>query len=209
MCAGAGRHDARARRAHAAVSRVQHRVDGERRAAAQQLTGDVRPALWVMLGAVAFVLLIACANVGNLVLARATARQRELAVRAALGAGRGRLIRQMLAESVLLSLVGRRAGLVLAWWASALRTTSRSGCRSRDSKRSASTGRCSLFTIAAALLSALIFGMAPALTSAGGSSPTLKDGGRSGPAARGARVRSAFVVVEMALALVLLVGPGC
>jgi putative ABC transport system permease protein len=176
----------------------------------QQLTGGVRPALWVMLGAVAFVLLIACANVGNLVLARATARQRELAVRAALGAGRGRLIRQMLAESVLLSLVGAAAGLVLAWWATiALRTTVAERLPIARLEDVGIDGKVLLFTIAAALLSALIFGLAPALTSAGARlTDTLKDGGRSGSASRGARVRSAFVVVEMALALVLLVGAG-
>jgi putative ABC transport system permease protein len=176
----------------------------------QQLTGDVRPALWVMLGAVGFVLLIACANVGNLVLARATARQRELAVRAALGAGRGRLIRQMLAESVLLSLVGASAGLVLAWWATiGLRTTVADRLPIARLEQVGIDGKVLLFTVAAALVSAFIFGLAPALTSAGAKlTDSLKDGGRSGSAARGARVRSAFVVVEMALALVLLVGAG-
>jgi putative ABC transport system permease protein len=176
----------------------------------QQLTGDVRPALWVMLAAVGFVLLIACANVGNLVLARATARQRELAVRAALGAGRGRLIRQMLAESVLLSLVGASAGLVLAWWAMiALRTTVAARLPIERLEQVGIDGKVLLFTVAAALVSALVFGIAPALTSAGAKlTDTLKDGGRSGSAARGARVRSAFVVVEVALALVLLVGAG-
>ena len=175
-----------------------------------QLTGDVRPALWVMLGAVGFVLLIACANVGNLVLARATSRQRELAVRAALGAGRGRLIRQMLAESALLSLLGAAAGLVLAWWAMfALRTTVAARLPIERLEQVGINGRVLLFTIGAALLSALIFGMAPALTSAGAKlTDTLKDGGRSGSAARGARVRGAFVVVEVALALILLVGAG-
>ena len=176
----------------------------------EQLTGDVRPALWVMLSAVGFVLLIACANVGNLVLARATARQRELAVRAALGAGRGRLIRQMLAESVLLSLVGAGAGLVLAWWAMiALRTRVAERLPIVRLEQVGIDAKVLLFTVAAALVTALIFGIAPALTSAGTKlTDALKDGGRSGSAGRGARVRSAFVVVEVALALVLLVGAG-
>ena len=176
----------------------------------QQLSGDVKPALLVMLGAVGFVLLIACANVGNLVLARATARQRELAVRAALGAGRGRLIRQMLAESVLLSVLGAAAGLVLAWWALVvLRTAVSQRLPIPRIDQVGIDGTVLLFTIGTALLSALVFGIAPALSSASARlTDTLKDGGRSGSAARGARIRSAFVVVEMALALVLLVGAG-
>jgi putative ABC transport system permease protein len=176
----------------------------------EQLTGDVRPALLVMLGAVGFVLLIACANVGNLVLARATARQREMAVRSALGAGRGRLVRQMLAESVLLSMVGAGAGLLLAWWATmALRTTVAARLPVERLEQVGIDGRVLLFTIAAALFSALVFGIAPALSSTGARlTDTMKDGGRSGTAGRGARVRGAFVVVEMALALVLLVGAG-
>ena len=175
-----------------------------------QLTGEVRPALWVMLGAVGFVLLIACANVGNLVLARATARQRELAVRAALGAGRARLIRQMLAESLLLSLTGAAAGLGLAWWALAvLRTSVAERLPIVRLDQVGINGTVLLFTMAAALVSAIVFGIAPALTSAGPKlTDTLKDGGRSGTASRGARVRSAFVVVEIALALILLVGAG-
>ena len=176
----------------------------------QQLTGEVRPALWVMLGAVGFVLLIACANVGNLVLARATARQRELAVRAALGASRGRLIRQMLAESLLLSFIGAAGGLLLAWWAMvALRSTVAERLPIARLEQVGIDGPVLLFTAAVALLSAVIFGIAPALASAGPKlTDTLKDGGRSGSAARGARVRSAFVIVEIALALILLVGAG-
>src|SRR4029077_925107 len=129
-------------------------------------TGDVKPALMVMLGAVGLVLLIACANVGNLVLARATARPRELAVRAALGAGRGRLIRQMLAESVLLSVLGAGAGLFLAWWALVvLRTTVSQRLPIPRIDQAGIDGSVLLFTIAAALLSALVFGIAPALSS--------------------------------------------
>ena len=175
-----------------------------------ELTGTVKPALWVMLGAVGFVLLIACANVGNLVLARATARQRELAVRAALGAGRGRLIRQMLAESLLLSVAGATAGLVLAWWSViALRTTIADRVPIARLDQVSIDATVLLFTAGAALVSALLFGMAPALTSAGARlTEALKDGGRSGSAARGARIRSVFVVVETALALILLVGSG-
>jgi putative ABC transport system permease protein len=163
-----------------------------------------------MLGAVGFVLLIACANVGNLVLARATARQRELAVRAALGADRGRLIRQMLAESLLLSLLGAAAGLGLAWWALlALRTSVAERLPIARLEQVGINGTVLLFAAGAAVISALIFGIAPALTSAGAKlTDTLKDGGRGGSAARGARVRAAFVVVEIALALILLVGAG-
>ena len=175
-----------------------------------ELTGSVKPALWVMLGAVGFVLLIACANVGNLVLARATARQRELAVRAALGAGRGRLIRQMLAESLLLSVVGAAAGLLLAWWSViALRTTIADRVPIARLDQVSFDGTVLLFTAGAALISALLFGIAPALTSAGARlTEALKDGGRAGSAVRGARIRNVFVVVETALALILLVGSG-
>ena len=176
----------------------------------EQLTGAVKPALWLMLGAVGFVLLIACANVGNLVLARAIGRQRELALRAALGAGRGRLIRQMLAESMLLSAVGATAGLVLAWWGIVvLRTTVAARLPIARLDQVAIDDKVLLFTVVIALLSAVIFGIAPALTAAGAKlTDALKDGGRSGSSGRSARVRSTFVVVEMALALVLLVGAG-
>ena len=176
----------------------------------QQLTGEVRPALLVILGAVAFVLLIACANVGNLVLAKATARQRELAVRAALGADRARLIRQMLAESFLLSMLGAAAGLALAWWALlALRTSVADRLPIVRLEQVGLNGTVLLFAFAAAVVSAIVFGIAPALTSAGPKlTDSLKDGGRSGSAARGARIRGAFVIVEIALALILLVGAG-
>jgi predicted lysophospholipase L1 biosynthesis ABC-type transport system permease subunit len=174
-----------------------------------QMTGEVKPALVVLLGAVALVLLTACANVANLLLARATSRKRELAVRAALGAGRGRIARQLLAESAVLATAGGVAGLLLAWWAlHILRTVVAERLSVQRLDLAGIDASVLVFTMAASLLSALLFGALPAVTGARDLNASLKEGGRTGSGSRGGRARSVFVVAEIVLALVLLVGAG-
>jgi putative ABC transport system permease protein len=178
----------------------------------EQIVGSVKPVLLALLGAVAFVLLIACANVANLLLARSTARQREIAIRIALGASRGRLIRQFLTESLLLALIGGSLGVVIAQWGVAALVAAipefqlNSMPYLRDLKIDS---RIILFTFALSLLTGIIFGLIPALqTSRPDLQSTLKEGGQSSAGVARRRLRSAIVVAEIALALVLLVGAG-
>ncbi len=172
-------------------------------------TGNVRPMLLVLLGAVGFVLLIACANVANLMLARAASRQREVAIRTALGATRWALARQLLIESLVLSITGGALGLAIAYGAVHALVAINPGNVPRIGDL-AIDGRVVGFTAGVAVLTGLLFGLVPALQLAGSRLHlVIKEGGRGGTADRaGQRVRWALVVGEVALALTLLVGGG-
>jgi predicted permease len=173
----------------------------------QNLVGDIQPFLLMLLAAVGFVLLIACANIANLLLARSTSRKREFAIRNALGAGNGRVVLQVLTECVLLALIGGALGTLLAAWGTkaALKVLPEALPRANEIHLDA---RVLLFTLGASVFAGILFGLVPAFKSARSDlQGTLREGGRGLSGARH-RTQSAFVAMEVALAAVLLVAAG-
>ncbi len=175
----------------------------------EQLVGEVRRPLYVLLGAVALVLLIACVNVANLMLSQAAARQKEMALRNALGANRLRLVGQLLVESTILSVFGGTLGLLLAWWGADLLMTLAPDGIPRMGEIELDN-RVFGFTLLVSLLTGVVFGLAPALqASRPDLNEALKEGGKGGgSSSRLGRSRNVLVIAEVAIALVLLIGAG-
>jgi putative ABC transport system permease protein len=193
---------------------TQYPADNKNRTSAliplqERIVGQSRNALLILFAAVSLVLFIACANFANLLLARAAERGREMVIRTALGAGRWRIVRQLLTESILISILGGALGVVIAWWGTSLLIALKPENLPRLEEISVSL-RVFAFTLAISILTGLIFGLFPALTvSRAGVNAGLKESGQRTTSSRvQQRVRSAFVVVELAVALVLLVGAG-
>ena len=175
----------------------------------ESMVGRIRPAMLTLAASVGFVLLIACVNLANLLLSRSSARRREFGIRSSLGAGRGRIIRQLLTESVLLAALGAVAGMALAWTGTRLLVNLSPSILPRASEI-AIDGRVLVFTAVIAVLTGILFGLAPAVTlSKTDLASALREGGRGNALGfRRNRLRSALVVGEVALALVLLSGAG-
>ncbi len=174
----------------------------------EQQVGDIKTALWVLMSAVGLVLLIACANVANLLLVRASSREREIAVRQALGVSRWRLIRQLLTESVILGMMAGVIGLFLGYWALRLLIALSATSFPRVAEAHMDI-RVLAFTLLVSVATGILFGLAPAFSSRHVTHDALKEGGRGGTAGTGSqRLRGVLVVAEMALSLTLLVGAG-